>query len=102
MQPQEMRAKSCLSRLKGTIAFINAYGEMLICRDPYGFRPVVYGWRDDMLLVASESNALINCGVTEYKDLPPGHMIYIKEGNVQIVKYAESPKKAHCMFEWVY
>jgi len=84
------------------IAFMNAFGEMVIMRDPYGFRPIVYGWKDDMFLVASESNALINCGVTEYKDLPPGHMIYIKEGNVQIVKYAESPKKAHCMFEWVY
>jgi len=84
------------------IAFINAYGEMIILRDPYGFRPVVYGWKDDMFLVASESNALINCGVTEYKHLEPGHLIYINNKDVQIKKYAPSPKKAHCMFEWVY
>ena len=84
------------------IAFINAFGEMIILRDPHGFRPLVYGWKDDMFLAASESNALINCGVTEYKHLPPGHLIYIKNGDVKLIKYAESPRKAHCMFEWVY
>ena len=84
------------------IAFINAFGEMIILRDPYGFRPIVYGWKDDMFLAASESNALINCGVTDYKHLEPGHLIYIKNGNIEIKKYAESPRKAHCMFEWVY
>ena len=84
------------------IAFMNAFGEMIVLRDPYGFRPIVYGWRDNMFLVASESNALINCGVTDYKHLEPGHLIYIKNGNVEIKKYAESPRKAHCMFEWVY
>ena len=84
------------------IAFMNAFGEMIILRDPYGFRPVVYGWKDDMFLAASESNALINCGVTEYEHLPPGHLIYIKDGNVEVKKYAQSPRKAHCMFEWVY
>ena len=84
------------------IAFINAFGEMIILRDPYGFRPIVYGWKDDMFLVASESNALINCGVLEYNHLAPGHLIYINNGHVQIKKYADSPKKAHCMFEWVY
>ena len=66
------------------IAFINAFGEMIILRDPYGFRPIVYGWKDDMFLAASESNALINCGVTDYKNLEPGHLIYIKNGNVEI------------------
>jgi len=84
------------------IAFINAFGEMIILRDPYGFRPIVYGWKDDMFLAASESNALINCGVTEYKHLEPGHLIYIKNGDMKVIKYAESPRKAHCMFEWVY
>jgi amidophosphoribosyltransferase len=84
------------------IAFINAFGEMIILRDPYGFRPIVYGWKDDMFLAASESNALINCGVTKYKHLPAGHLIHVKKGDVNVIKYAESPKKAHCIFEWVY
>ncbi|MBI2107531.1 amidophosphoribosyltransferase [Candidatus Woesearchaeota archaeon] len=85
------------------IAFLNSYGEMIILRDSYGFRPVVYGQKDDMFLVASESNALINCGITDYKNLEPGHLIYINEkGRIEVKKYAESRRKAHCMFEWVY
>jgi len=84
------------------IAFMNAFGEMIILRDPYGFRPIVYGWKDDMFLAASESNALINSGVTDYKNLDPGHLIYIRNGHVEVKKYAESKRKAHCMFEWVY
>jgi amidophosphoribosyltransferase len=75
---------------------------MIILRDPYGFRPIVYGFRDEMFFAASESNALINCGVTNYKNLEPGHLIYIRDGKVNVIKYAESPRKAHCMFEWVY
>ena len=104
-KPNLVKAFSRLAqKLDGcfNIAFMNAYGEMIILRDPHGFRPIVYGWKDDMFLVASESNALINCGVTEYKHLPPGHLIYISNGHVKVVKYAESQKKAHCMFEWVY
>ena len=84
------------------IAFINAFGEIIVCRDPYGFRPVVYGWRDDMFLVASESNALRNCGVKEIHDLEPGHLIQIIDGKVNIRKFASAPRKSRCMFEWVY
>ena len=55
-----------------------------------------------MFLAASESNSLINCGVTDYKHLEPGHLIYVKNGHVEVKKYADIPRKAHCMFEWVY
>ncbi len=84
------------------IAFMNAFGEIIVCRDPYGFRPVVYGWKDDMFLVASESNALRNCGVVDIKDLEPGHLIHVDNGKVQIKRFATAQKTARCMFEWVY
>ncbi len=85
------------------ITFINADGEMIILRDPYGFRPVVYGYRDDMFVAASESNALVNIGITEIHDLPPGHLIYIdQKGIIKIKKYAAHSQRTHCMFEWVY
>jgi len=85
------------------IAFLNAHGEMVIARDPLGMRPVVYGENNDAFFVASESNALVNCGVTNYKHLPPGNLIYVNaNGEHQILPFAESKKKAHCFFEWVY
>jgi amidophosphoribosyltransferase len=84
------------------IAFINADGDIIVARDPYGFRPLVYGSQNGVFMAASESNALINCGITNYKSLEPGHLIWIKNGSLKIHKFAETKRKSHCMFEWVY
>ena len=84
------------------IAFINAYGEMVVLRDPYGFRPLCYGFKGGMFLAASESNALVNCGITDYKSLKPGELAHISNGDIKVKRYAENKKTAHCMFEWVY
>ena len=86
------------------IAFINAEGEIAVIRDPYGFRPLVYGFSKDknIFMAASESVALINCGIKDIKPLQPGYMIYIHNGKIEIKKYTNVKRKAHCMFEWVY
>ncbi|MBI4439429.1 amidophosphoribosyltransferase [Candidatus Woesearchaeota archaeon] len=86
------------------IAFINAMGEVAVVRDPNGFRPVNYGNADGANMVASESNALVNCGVDIYssKPLEPGQMAYLNDGKVEVKRYAKCKKKSLCMFEYVY
>lgn len=86
------------------ITYINAEGEIAVVRDPYGFRPLVYGYSSDkkVFMAASESNALLNCGIKDIRPLPPGYMIHIHNDKVDIKKFAESRRTAHCMFEWVY
>jgi len=84
------------------IAFINGTGDMVVARDPLGIRPVSYSVRDGDMFVASETNALSNIGMDNYKSLEPGKMIHVKNGNIDIKGFAKSPRKAHCMFEWVY
>ncbi|MBL7056030.1 amidophosphoribosyltransferase [Candidatus Woesearchaeota archaeon] len=86
------------------ISYINAEGEIVVCRDPHGFRPLVYGFSDDkkVFMAASESNALLNCGIKKIKPLQPGYMVHIVNDKVRIRKFAESKKISHCMFEWVY
>ena len=86
------------------INFINAEGEMVVARDPYGFRPLVYGFSDDkkVFMAASESNALLNCGIKKIKPLEPGCMVHISGNDVKIRRFAKSKKISHCMFEWVY
>tara|TARA_B100000315_G_scaffold133360_2_gene122873 strand:- start:896 stop:2452 length:1557 start_codon:yes stop_codon:yes gene_type:complete len=86
------------------LSFINAEGEIVVVRDPYGFRPLVYGWSEDkkIFMAASESVALINCGIKDIKPLQPGHLVHIGDGKVQIKKFAEPKRTSHCMFEWVY
>lgn len=105
-RPDMVRAFSNLSqKFDGcyNIAFMNSYGEMIILRDPYGFRPLCYGFNEGMFLAASESNALVNCGIDKFHFLKPGELIQVsEEGNIEVKRYAKNTKTAHCIFEWVY
>ena len=84
------------------IAYINAYGDLVACRDPLGIRPLSYAIKDGNVFIASESNALMNVGLYDFKSLEPGNLISVKNGNYTIERFAETKRKAHCMFEWVY
>lgn len=84
------------------IVFINADGDIVVLRDPMGFRPLTYNITGNSVVAASESTALMNTGLLEFKDLPPGKMLTISDGNVVVERFAESKKRSHCMFEWVY
>jgi len=84
------------------IVFQNAMGDMVVLRDPLGLRPMVYAQDGPVFGAASESVALQNLGFRDIKSLEPGHMILITDGELTIHKFAESPKKSHCFFEWIY
>ena len=84
------------------IVFIDAFGTVVAVRDPLGFRPLMYAIRNGDLFVASESNALLNLGIEDFKNVPPGTMIIKENGKIRLERYAPSPRRAHCMFEYVY
>ncbi len=94
------------SRLDGAwnIVFLNALGDMFVARDPLGIKPMCYAYEEGMFAAASESVALSNMGFSDeaIKSLEPGHAIIIEKGEFRLEKFAESPKKAHCFFEWIY
>ncbi len=87
-----------------SIALINANGEMLVARDPLGMKPVSYAVEGSLFAAASESVALLNLGFApdSIHSLAPGHAITITGGKLSIDQFAESPRRAHCFFEWVY
>ena len=93
-------------RLDGSwnIVFLNARGQMFVSRDPLGMRPLCYAVEGSMFAAASESVALTHLGFSEdsVKNVPPGHVVVVDGQTVRVEKYAESPKKAHCFFEWIY
>ncbi len=86
------------------IAFINAMGEIVVTRDPNGFRPLNYGALPGAHLVGSESNALDNCGVPETKIKPvePGKLVYLHDGKMEVKRYTKAGQPSLCMFEYVY
>lgn len=87
-----------------SIALMNALGEMLIARDPLGIKPVSYAIEGPLFAAASESVALLNLGfeLENIRSLEPGEMITIVNNQININRFAESPARAHCFFEWIY
>jgi amidophosphoribosyltransferase len=86
------------------LAFLNSLGEMFIARDPLGFKPISYALEGPLLAAASESVALLNLGFSHESihSLQPGEMITVTGGEVNIERFADSPRRAHCFFEWIY
>ncbi len=85
-----------------SLVFINGDGDIVIARDKLGIRPVCYSITNELVVAASESSALVNCGITEFKHLGPGEMLIISGDKVEVKRFASSPTTARCMFEWVY
>ncbi|GAA4427095.1 amidophosphoribosyltransferase [Bremerella cremea] len=87
-----------------SMVMLNAYGEMLVARDPYGIKPLCYAVQGSLFAAASESVALINIGFEEdeIKNVEPGHAVTITDGKVEVHEFIEPKRTAHCFFEWIY
>ncbi len=82
--------------------------EMFLFRDPYGFRPMVYGETSEgSVVVASESCALDILKPKWIKEVNPGEIIVVSKDGIRIVESkAEAIRKTeqtrHCIFEHIY
>ena len=67
-------------------------------RDPFGFKPLCLGKRDDTYVVASETCALDTVGAEFIRDLEPGEIITITEDGVKSNRqYCNMVKPARCI-----
>jgi amidophosphoribosyltransferase len=57
-----------------------------------------------LVAAASESVALLNLGfpAESIRSLEPGTAMVVDGATVRIERFAESPRRAHCFFEWIY
>ncbi len=87
-----------------SLVLLNALGEMLIARDPLGIQPLCYAMEGPLFAAASESVALLNLGfrTESIRSLEPGEMITVTAAKFEIERFADSPRRAHCFFEWIY
>lgn len=84
------------------IVFLNAMGDMVVLRDPKGFRPLCYAQDGPLFAAASESVPLMNLGFKEVHSLEPGEMIVIQDNQIRHARFAPRRTTAHCFFEWIY
>jgi amidophosphoribosyltransferase len=91
-------------KIKGSYSVISTIGKkgFLAFRDPHGFKPLIYGKKEQSYAFASESVAL---DVLDYRiidDVKPGEAIFIdNEKNLYKKRLFESIHTP-CIFEWVY
>jgi amidophosphoribosyltransferase len=98
--------KSLAALLDGAynIVYLNALGDMLVARDPLGFKPLCYALEGSLFAAASESVALFNLGFSaeNIKNVEPGQVIIVNEKGIRFERFAEKTTPAHCFFEWIY
>ncbi|HEX7118522.1 MAG TPA: amidophosphoribosyltransferase [Longimicrobiales bacterium] len=101
--PDEQVAEA-LSKLVGAYSVLITIGDTLYAaRDPWGFRPLVLGRKDDGWVVASETCALDLVGAAFVRDLEPGELVRIEDGRLESLGPLERENRpAPCIFELVY
>lgn len=83
------------------VSIIGDYG-LLAYRDPYGFRPLIFGRKENSYIFSSESCAIDTLGYKIVRDVRPGEMIFINnkgEFHSEIITKAEYRP---CIFEYIY
>ena len=92
-------------KLKGAFSLIVLSGEhkLIAIRDANGFRPLCIGENQYGMAIASESCALDSCGFQFIRDVKPGEMIVVENGEItssEIVLHSD--RQGLCIFEYVY
>lgn len=95
-----------MDKIEGAYSLIVMSPRKLIgARDPFGFRPLCIGRRDNAYLLASESCALDTVGAQFVRDVEPGEIVTISpEKGIESDKSHCIPKEeqARCVFEYIY
>ena len=95
-----------MKKLKGAYSLVIMSPRKLIgARDPFGFKPLCIGKRDNAYILASESCALDTIGAEFVRDVEPGEIVTItKEGiaSNREMMLPEAKKQARCIFEYIY
>ena len=95
-----------MTRLKGSYSLaIMSPRKLIGARDPFGFRPLCIGRKDNVYLLASESCALDTVGAEFVRDVLPGEIVTIspENGIVSDMSHAlPRDRQARCVFEYIY
>lgn len=93
-----------LHKIKGAYSLLLMTKDALIgIRDPFGFRPLCIGKKDNAYFISSETCAFDLVGAEFVREIHPGEMVVIDERGITSCFYNGEPKRrAHCAFEHVY
>ncbi len=85
---------------------MTGYGASFVARDPAGIRPAFYYMDEEVVVVASEKQAIktsFNCEYNQIKEITPGHALIIEmDGSAKEVPFIERLEQKSCSFERIY
>ncbi len=95
-----------MRKIKGAYSLIVMSPRKLIgARDPFGFKPLCIGKRDNAYFFASETCALDTVGAQYVRDVLPGEIVTISpEKGIESDRSLCIPEEKHarCIFEYIY
>ena len=102
----EEAVANAMKKIKGAYALvIMSPRKMIGARDPFGFKPLCIGKRDNAYILASETCALETIGAEFVRDVEPGEIVAITPQGIASNKsmcLAKQKKQARCVFEYIY
>ena len=94
-----------MKKIKGAYSLIIASPKKLIgVRDPHGFKPLCLGKKDKAYILSSETCALDIIGAKFIRDIEPGEIVTITDGQIFSNKSNSicEEKRRRCIFEYIY
>lgn len=101
----EEAVKRAAGKIKGAFSLVVMSPRKLVgARDPFGFKPLCIGKRDDTYMIASETCALETIGAEYVRDVLPGEVVTITPEGISSDTSLCLPKQkeARCVFEYIY
>lgn len=105
----EAAVAGAMKKLRGAYSLVVMSPRKLIgARDPFGFKPLCIGKRDQAYILTSETCALDTIGAEFIRDVEPGEIVTITpEHGIQSDRsmcFSEEEKRrtARCVFEYIY
>lgn len=99
----EIAIQKSLKMVKGSYSLVLMTLDRLIgVRDPYGIKPLSIGKLGDNYILSSETCAFDTIGATYIRDVEPGEMVVISDGELKSIKSGKEYNKKLCIFELIY
>lgn len=99
----EEAVKEVMGIIKGGYALLVMSPRKLIAaRDPFGLKPLVMGKLDDAIIFCSETCALEAVGAEFVRDVNPGEIVIVENGNIRSIDSGIERPMKKCVFEYIY